>query len=119
MPDQNLSNEEFDVTLAKALERVNAPEGFATKVMAEAGRAETKGPHAKVLMFPKAPMWLSGAIAAVLVMGVVVGERVHVEHQRQEVAMTQQKFDEGLRATNHALDQTREQLAKAGLNLGE
>jgi hypothetical protein len=111
------SNSEFDPTLARALRQVDAPMSLETRLMAA---AEKESRHtAKVLAFPQKRAWMSGAIAAALVMGVVIGERVHVDRQREQVAVTQQKFEDAMRVTNHALNQTQEQLAKAGLSLGE
>ena len=111
------SNVEFDPTLARALQQIDAPVTLEMRLMAAAEKESRK---AKVLSFPQKRAWMSGAIAAALMMGVVIGDRVHVDHkQREEVAQTQQKFDDAVRVTNRALDTTQERLAKAGLSLGE
>jgi len=59
---------------------------------------------------------MGSAIAAVLVLGCFVAERVHVERQKAELA--QQQFETAMRVTDHALDQTRVQLERAGLRFG-
>lgn len=109
--------DEFERQLARALRRVEAPEGFAARVM---GRVDAPVP-AKVVEMPRrqAPMWIGGAIAAMLAVGALVGEAVHVRHQREEAAVATQQFEAAMRVTDQALDQTRAQLKRAGLTLGE
>jgi type VI protein secretion system component VasF len=110
---------EFELQLTRALRRVEAPEGFAARVM---DRAATPAVAKNVVMMParlRAPMWIGGAVAAILVVGAFVGETVHVRHQREEAALATQQFDAAVRVTDHALDKTRLQLQRAGLNLGE
>ena len=118
-PEENM--DEFERQLSRAMKRVNAPETMAKFVMlaAEAEqRRMSPGPKAKtrILAFPKPPMWLSGAIAAVLVLGIFVGAQVHQRAQEQKA---RQQFETAIRVTDHALDQTRAQLERAGLNLGD
>ena len=60
--------------------------------------------------------WMGGAIAAVLAIGMYGAE---VLHQRREQAKADQQFAVAVQATDHALAQTREQLQRAGLKLGE
>jgi len=121
----NRPEDEFDEELMRGLRRVDAPEGFAARVMERSAVVPThddktvmNGPPrvAKVLAFPKPRAWMGSAMAAVLVLGCFVAERVHVERQKAELA--QQQFETAVRVTDHALDQTREQLARAGLRLG-
>ena len=124
-----MNNDEFDVELARMLRRVDAPEGFAAKVVdcaAADTRVRESGSGAtgvvargKLVVMPRVHAWMSGAIAAVLVMGCLVVERVHVVRQQEQVAVTEQQFETAIRVTNRALDQTNEQLARAGLKLGE
>ena len=112
--------DEFELKLMQAMRRVDAPEGFAASLME---RAAAPAAAAKVIvMSPRisilsARTWVGGAIAAMLMAGVFVAEQIYVRHEREQAAV-QQQFDEGLRITDRALDQTREKLEKAGLRLG-
>jgi len=55
------------------------------------------------------------ATAALLLIGVVGGERVHQRHLREAEAT--QQFETATRITDAALQHTREQLARAGVSL--
>jgi hypothetical protein len=115
VPDLKLA--EFELRLARAMRRVDAPEGFAERVM------ETSASPAEkvIVMRPRSGLWqmqawAGGAIAAVLVLGMFGAEQLH---QRREQAKADQQFALAMQVTDHALMQTREQLQHAGLNLGE
>jgi hypothetical protein len=56
-------------------------------------------------------------MAAVLAIGVFVGGQAYHRHQ-QKVLATQQ-FETATRITNQALDQARQQLARAGVSLDQ
>jgi hypothetical protein len=109
--------DEFELELMQRMRRVDAPEGFALRVMEKA-----KVPaRAKMLRFPAKPVmraWMGGAIAAALAVGVFVGEQMHVRSQKQKQALAQQQFETAMRVTNDALNHTRAQLERAGFNLG-
>ena len=113
----------FEAQLMEALQRVDAPEGFAERVMRQAYADPTHddktvmngAPRTLVMRRPRA--WVGGAIAAVLVLGAFGAERVHV--RRERAALATQQFEAAVLVTDQALQQTREQLAKAGLRLGE
>ena len=110
---------EFEQQVARALRPVDAPEGFAARVMerADAPAVATN----VVVMRPRllAQMWVGGAVAAMLAVGAFVGEAVHVRHQREEAAVATQQFDAAVRVTDQAIERTRAQLEKAGLKLGD
>jgi len=74
-----------------------------------------------VVMRPRlrAQVWVGGAIAAMLALGAFVGETVHVRHQREQAALATQQFEAAVRVTDQALDKTRVQLERAGLNFGD
>ncbi len=114
---QGTDFEDFDEVLAKALQRVDAPEGFAVSVM-ERAFAPAK-PKGRLLMMPRMQAWMGGAIAAALVMGALITARVHVVHQQEQAEMTERQFETAMRVTNQALDQTQMQLRRAGLKLGD
>ncbi len=107
---------EFELQLARAMARVDAPEGFAGRVMEKAEQTP-----AVVVMRPRSGLWrmqawMGGALAAMLALGMCGAEALH---QRREQAKADQQFAVAVQATDHALAQTREQLQRAGLNLGE
>jgi hypothetical protein len=111
---------EFERELTKAMRHVDAPWTLAESVMAAVKAEEQR----KTRLFPrgwsfsKAQAWFAPAgfaLAALLLVGVVIGERVHERHKR-EVTATQQ-FEQATRITDQALEHTREQLAKAGVSM--
>jgi len=110
---------EFELQLAQAMRRVDAPEGFAARVME---RADGPTVSSKVVVMRprlRAQVWVGGAIAAMLALGAFVGETVHVRHQREQAALATQQFEAAVRVTDQALDKTRVQLERAGLNFGD
>jgi hypothetical protein len=105
----------FEVQLTQALRRVDAPEGFAARVM---GR--TSSPAKVVTMRSRFATlrirtWVGGAIAAMLALGVFGVEQAHVRHEREQAALAQQQFETATRITDQALEHAREQLARAGI----
>jgi hypothetical protein len=110
---------DFEKKLAKAMRRVDAPPNVAKFLAAaaevhaerELPRAERK--HRWAFFLPVPP---AGALAALLVLGVFAGEQVH---ERRQQAKAEQQFETAMRVTDHALDQTRAQLQRAGLKLGD
>jgi hypothetical protein len=64
--------------------------------------------------------WMGGAIAAVLALGMFGAEQLHLRRERaEEAAKADQQFAVAMQVTDHALEQTREQLQRAGLKLGD
>ena len=131
VPDLKLA--EFELELARAMRRVDAPEGFAARLVARAEsgdivstqvRESVPGAPGLVVMRPQSRLWrmqawMGGAIAAVLVLGMVAAEQMHLRRERAEQAKADQQFAVAMQVTDHALAQTREQLQRAGLKLGE
>lgn len=121
----------FEQQLARALQRVDAPEGFAARLMeraekgdpAAAGHVPGRAAHtpgrgvSRLLVLPRRQWlsWASGAIAAVLVAGIFVGQHVHERHERKIEA--QRQFETASRITDKTLEQVREQLAQQGIQL--
>jgi hypothetical protein len=122
VPDLKLA--EFELQLARAMRRVDAPEGFAARVM-ERGASPAEPAQKVVVMrsrfgLPRMQAWTGGAIAAMLALGMFGAEQLHQRHEReQQTAMANQQFAMAVQVTDHALAQTREQLQRAGLNLSE
>jgi hypothetical protein len=114
VPDLKLA--EFELQLARAMRPVDAPEGFASRVIDKAEQTQRVA-----VMRPRSGLWrmqawMGGAVAAALALGMYGAE---VLHQRREQAKADQQFAVAVQATDHALAQTREQLQRAGLKLGE
>jgi hypothetical protein len=63
--------------------------------------------------------WMGGAVAAVLVLGMVTAEQLHLRRERAEQAKADQQFAVAMQVTDRALAQTREQLQRAGLKIAE
>jgi hypothetical protein len=106
----------FELQLTQALRRVDAPEGFAARVMectTSSAKVVTMHPRFATL---RVRTWTGGAIAAMLTLGVFGAEQAHVRHERvAQVALAQQQFETATRITDQALEHTREQLARAGV----
>ena len=108
------NNEEFDQELARMLPHVDAPLGFAAKVMA-AAEAPKK---AKIIAFPQLRTWATGAIAAGVIVGALAVGDVHLKHEQQR-AEAQRQFDAATQITDRVLARAREQVVKAGISLEE
>ena len=106
---------DFERQLTQALRHVDAPEGFAARVMEHAATAEESLPVPPRFLPPRIRAWVGGTIAAMLVLGLLAAEQVHLRHEREQVALARQQFETAMRVTDHALDQTRVQLEHAGL----
>jgi len=113
---------DFEKRLTRAMQRVDAPETMAKFLMAAAEvQAERELPrsqrkHRWAFFLPMPPAWAAGAVAALLVMGIFAGEQVH---QRTQERKAEHQFETAMRVTDHALDQTRASLERAGLRLGD
>jgi ElaB/YqjD/DUF883 family membrane-anchored ribosome-binding protein len=113
-PDETFA--EFEQHLSVALKRVDAPVGFADRVMERARAAKPAG--AKVVTMRPRRVWASGAVAAVMVIGVFVGEQTHLRHERERAELAQRQFDTAMRITDQTLEHVREQLQQAGVTVG-
>ena len=115
--DSGESFEELERYLYQAMRPVDAPEGFADRVME---RAKAAAPaKAKVLVMPLRPrLWVGSAIAAALLMGVFVGDQQYERRQREKAEVAQKQFEAGIEITDRALEHTRDQLERAGVMVG-
>ena len=109
--DQKQAERQLEHRLTRAMQHVDPPLGFADSVMA---RATTASRRNVLVMSPRAGAWITGAIAAMLALGVFTGERVHQRHERERA---NQEFETATRITDQALAHTREQLQRAGVPL--
>jgi hypothetical protein len=121
VPDLALA--EFELQLARAMRRADAPVGFAARVMERAAIPSESAEAAQKLVvmrsrFGMARMqaWAGGAIAATLALGMFGAEQVHQRHVREvQTALANQQFAMATRITDQVLERTREQLARAGV----
>lgn len=122
--------QEFEQELTRVLQRTEVPGPITAKLLAVADEAQKRHEHAggslRLLKFSNSSRfpamsrawtsaWMGGAIAAVLAMGCFVGAHVHEQHERRIEA--QRQFDTAERITQQTLAQTREELARQGIEL--
>jgi hypothetical protein len=108
----------LDLALTQALRAVDAPDGFADRLLARA--AQDAKPTARVLPMPaRLRNWTVGAIAAGMLFGGVAGEQRYQRHRREQAA--ERQFETALQITaetmQQTMQQTREQLAQSGLQV--
>lgn len=109
---------DFEKDLAQAMQRVDAPEDFAARLLARAAAESTDG--RRLIAAPRRRWWWSGpgvAVAAGLVAGMFIVQQAHVRHERERAAVAQQQFETAMRVTDHALDRTRARLERSGIRL--
>lgn len=88
---------ELQRELSRSLRRVDAPEGFAGRVMDRLAAEQKASSRRKIWLMP---------IAAMLLLGVAGGE-LAVERQRekqQEAILAQQQFEVAMRVTGRSLE---------------
>ncbi len=125
--DEREAMDEFEQSLQRALQRVDAPETLAKSVAAAVEAEEelrrggsgwfrpSRGGLVYVLRKPR--RWAVGALAAALLLGTLGVREWRLRQER--VALADEQFTAAVRVTDHALQQTREQLRQAGVNLGQ
>lgn len=110
-------DEALERELMAALRPVDPPPGFADRVLARV--AEPQQPaRGKVLHMPSPARWWTGAIAATLLIGAFAGESVHLRKQRERELQARAQFEIAIQITGRTLAHTREQLGRAGIQLG-
>ncbi len=136
MSDENVKPEfvknafdasDFETKLTQAMQRVDAPEGFATRIMDRVAKpaeavlvaappaAVPERTTGKVIAFrARVQRYAALGLAAMLALGVFGLEQMHRRHER---AVATQQFETASRITDQALARTRQQLAKAGVRL--
>ena len=104
------------------------PAGFAERVLQAAAveRAALRATvgQRRVVAFPgrlreRWRLVAGGAIAAGMLAGVFATEQVHQRRERERTEAAARQLETAMRVTSRALDQTRAQLARAGLRLEE
>jgi flagellar basal body rod protein FlgB len=115
---KDFQSDEFEEQLRRSLRRVEAPKGFAARILERAGVSEK--PLLLKPRFRRGPRWgWIGALATILVLVALVGNQVRVRRERAGVAQIQAQFDTAMRVTSHALEETRVELERAGVRFDE
>jgi hypothetical protein len=108
---------EFETRLTHAMQRVDAPEGFAARIMDRAAKraaAGMSGPGKVIAFRSRVQRYAGLALAAMLALGVFGIDQIHQRHERE---IATQQFETASRITDQALEHTRQELAKAGVKL--
>lgn len=124
MSEENM--DDFERSLKRALKRVDAGAEMRAKFLAIAAEAErehrqtgrlwvTPKSGGKLFFLPKFPVWATGAIAALLLVGVFSIEQVR--EKRERVVLADRDFAVSQQITEQALEHTREQLQRVGIAL--
>ena len=106
--------DEFEVQLGRAMHHVSAPDGFAERVLREAKRPTA--PMMRMSGRKVAWRWTGGALAASLLVS-IVGTGAEIEHRRRQQREAERQFALAMQVTSHALEQSRQQLSRAGFRL--
>lgn len=128
MGGDDLGLETLEPALREALRQQDPPAGFADRLMARALAGDEPKQiapdpkpqdHGKLLPFRVRPLWMKGAIAAALILGLFEGEGAYksFREQQRRIAQATAQFQTTERVTVHALAQAREQLQRAGVPL--
>ncbi len=111
---------EFDLDLEEKLKRelrrVDAPEGFADRVMGRvAAQVKDERKH-RLIVMPRRFAWL--AVAAMLLVGVVLGgwqwRQQQVRRERQEAEVARRQFEVAMQVTGRTLVAVQERIERAG-----
>jgi hypothetical protein len=113
-----LQADEFEERLRRSLRRVEAPNNFAVRALERAVASE-KPLRLRSRFRREAHRGWIGAVAAILVLVVLVANQVRLRREQARIAQVQAQFDTAIRLTNHELEQTRVELERVGLKLGE
>lgn len=108
---------EVEEYLVRTLRPIDPVDDLADRILYLAQKPRPV-PAKMIRMTSRVPVWASGAIAAALLVGIFVTEQTHVRHQRQKVEQAQRQFEAALKITNETLEQTRQELKQAGIEIG-
>ena len=119
---------QLEAALRQVLGHQDTPPGFTDRLVARVLAGDY--PHAvaplvapaakgKVLAWPSSGIWVRGAIAAALLLGVFEGESAYkrFREQQRRIAEATAQFQTTERVTLRALAQAKEQLQRAGVPL--
>ncbi len=115
--------DEFEKDLARALRRVEVRAETTAKFLAIASEARVEQQRTgkmwvkptsggRLLFLPKLRIWLCGPIAAVLLLGLFVGEKVQ---ERRKAEIVARQFEVAMRVTGKTLDDVGARVSRAGM----
>jgi hypothetical protein len=109
---------ELELYLTQALRPVDPPARLTERILARAESARSEKTNvAKTWTRPR--VWVSGAIAAAIVAGVLTGGQIHERREQQKAELAQRQFEAALKITSDTLEQTRRELQQAGIDMGD
>ena len=108
---------ELEQYLTQALRPVDPPTSLTDRILARVG-SPRQGKANVLKMAAHTRVWASGAIAAAIVAGFLVGGQIHARRERQKFELAQRQFDAALKITSDTLEQTRQELQQAGIDIG-
>lgn len=106
---------DFEEELKRSLERVEAPEGFADRVMGRVSASANHERRGRLLSMPHRAIWL--AVAAMLLVGIAIGgwqRRQQSSLEQRQAAMYRQQFDAAMQVTGRTLVIVQERIGRAG-----
>lgn len=115
---KGLQEDGFEEWLRRSLKRVDAPEDFAARVLERAAASDNISRLRPRFRHARHRRWI-GAVAATLLLAAVLANQVRVRRERARVAHIRAQFDTAMRVTDGALEQTKLELIRAGVNFGE
>jgi hypothetical protein len=110
-------DDQFEEYLRQQLRPVAEPAGFADRILARV-ESEAAVPAKVIVMPSRRRAWMSGAVAAAVLVAGLLTQQAEVRHQRHQAEVAQQQFDSAIRITSETLDDTRQQLRDAGVEIG-
>ncbi len=107
------SSNDFEKKLQRELVRVDAPAGFADRVI---GRVAAT-PRRRLLAMPGRAAWM--AVAAMLLVGIVLGgwqwRQRKIDRERQQAEAVQRQFDMAMQVTERTLAEVQMRIGRAGV----
>lgn len=106
-------SDELEQQVKDELRRVDAPEGFADRVMLRVQARE----RARVRVMPRQVRHFWQAVAAVALIGALLGagEVMHQRHERERAEVVQRQFDLAMQITQKTLDGVSQRISDAGV----
>ena len=105
---------DFEEKLKRELQRVDAPAGFADRVMERVGVEAAEERRGRLVVMPR--RWFSVAVAAMLLVGIVLGgwQWQQRRQERQEAEIARRQFEVAMQVTGRTLVGVQERIGRAG-----
>ena len=106
----------FEEKLKQQMRRVDAPEGFADRVVRRVAEAQTEQRRGRLIAMPQRRAWM--AIAAMLLVAVVLGgwqrREQKLRREQQEAQTAHRQFEAAMQVTGRTLVEVQERIGRAG-----